>query len=147
MKLRKCAQLPTNQLVAILQANIHHHDLVVSLCPSRHDPSKHHHCHLQLIGAHETRPHPFQHFACLHEVATANVPANDSAIKIPHSKYCTVTKVYTYDLRTTLAMRGAGGCLTTKKGAWCGAVLARWGAFFVDLFHFLLLFVTFFYCS
>jgi hypothetical protein len=22
---------------------------------------------------------------------------------------------YTYDLRTTLAVRGAGGCLTTKK--------------------------------
>ncbi len=43
---------------------------------------------------------------------------------------------YTYDLRTTLAVRGAGGCLTAKKGAWCGAV-------FVDLFHFLLLF----YCS
>ncbi len=51
---------------------------------------------------------------------------------------------YTYDLRTTLAVRGAGGCLTTKKGAWCGAVLARCGAFFVDIFHFLLLFVTFF---
>ncbi len=44
---------------------------------------------------------------------------------------------YTYDLRTMLAVRGAGGCLTAKKGAWCGAV-------FVDLFHFLLLFVTFF---
>jgi hypothetical protein len=42
---------------------------------------------------------------------------------------------YTYDLRTTLAVRGAGGCLTAKKGAWCGAI-------FVDLFHFLLLFVT-----
>ncbi len=93
MKLRKCAQLPPNQLVAILQANIHYHDLVVSLCPSRHDPSRHHHCHLQLIGAHETRPHPFQHFAYLHEVAIADVPANESAIKFPHSKYCTVTKV------------------------------------------------------
>jgi hypothetical protein len=44
---------------------------------------------------------------------------------------------YTYDLRTTLVVRGAGGCLTTKKEPWCGAV-------FVDLFHFLLLFVTFF---
>jgi hypothetical protein len=64
---------------------------------------------------------------------------------------------YTYDLRTTLAMCGAGGCLTAKKGAWCGAggcltakkgawcgaVLVRCGAVFVDLFHFLLLFVTF----
>jgi len=29
---------------------------------------------------------------------------------------------YTYDLRTTLVVRGAGGCLTTKKGPWCGAV-------------------------
>ncbi len=48
---------------------------------------------------------------------------------------------YTYDLRTTLVVRGAGGCLTTKKGAWCGAVLVRCGAFFVDLFHFLLLFL------
>jgi len=47
------------------------------------------------------------------------------------------TESYTYDLRTTLAVRGAGGCLTTKKGVWCGAV-------FVDLFHFLILFVTFF---
>jgi hypothetical protein len=54
------------------------------------------------------------------------------------------TIAYTYDLRTTLAVRGARGCLTTKKGAWCEAVLARCGAFFVDLFHFLLLFVTFF---
>jgi len=34
--------------------------------------------------------------------------------------------------------------LTTKKGPWCGAVLLRCGAVFVDLFHFLLLFVTFF---
>ncbi len=49
---------------------------------------------------------------------------------------------YTYDLRTTLAMRGAGGCLTTKKRPWCGAVLLRCGVVFVDLFHFLLLFVT-----
>ncbi len=53
-------------------------------------------------------------------------------------------RTYTYDLRTTLAVRGAGGYLTTKKGAWCGAVLVRCGAFFVDIFHFLLLFVTFF---
>ncbi len=43
-----------------------------------------------------------------------------------------------------LVVREAGGCLTTKKGAWCGAVLVRCGAVFVDLFHFLLLFVTFF---
>jgi hypothetical protein len=48
---------------------------------------------------------------------------------------------YTYDLRTTLVVRGAGGCLTTKKGPWCGAVLVRCGAVFVDLFHFLLLFL------
>jgi hypothetical protein len=51
---------------------------------------------------------------------------SNGAIKFP----------YTYDLRTTLVVRGAGGCLTAKKGAWCGAV-------FVDLFHFLLLFVIF----
>jgi hypothetical protein len=51
---------------------------------------------------------------------------------------------YTYDLRTMLVVRGAGGCLTTKKGPWCGAVLVRCEAVFVDLFHFLLLFVTFF---
>jgi len=50
---------------------------------------------------------------------------------------------YTYDLRTTLAMRGAGGCLTTKKGAWCRAVLVQCRACFVDLFHFLLLFLLF----
>ncbi len=30
---------------------------------------------------------------------------------------------YTYDLRITLAVRGAGGCLTTKKAPQCGAVL------------------------
>jgi hypothetical protein len=59
---------------------------------------------------------------------------SNGAIKFP----------YTYDLRTTLAVRGAGGCLTAKKGAWCGAVLVRCGAVFVDLFHFLLLFVIFF---
>ncbi len=41
-------------------------------------------------------------------------------------------------------MRGAGGCLTAKKGARCGAILLRCGVVFVDLFHFLLLFVTFF---
>jgi len=51
---------------------------------------------------------------------------------------------YTYDLRTTLTVCGAGGCLTTKKGTWCGAVLVRCRAIFLDLFHFLLLFVTFF---
>ncbi len=42
------------------------------------------------------------------------------------------------------AVRGARGCLTAKKGAWCRAVLVRCGAVFVDLFHFLLLFVIFF---
>ncbi len=60
----------------------------------------------------------------------------------PCFKFC--SKSYTYDLRTTLVVRGAGGCLTTKKGPWCEAVLVRCGAVFVDLFHFLLLFVTFF---
>jgi len=47
-----------------------------------------------------------------------------------------ILETYTYDLCTTLAVRGAGGCLTAKKGPWCGAV-------FVDIFHFLLLFVIF----
>jgi hypothetical protein len=55
-----------------------------------------------------------------------------------------IIQLYTYDLRTTLTVRGAGGCLIAKKGTWCEAVLVRCGAVFVDLFHFLLLFVTFF---
>jgi hypothetical protein len=84
----KMRTAPLNQLAAILQASIPHHDLVVSMSPSRYQ-----HCHLQLIGAHGTRPHPFQYFARLHEVAIADALANDSATKIPHSKYCTVTKV------------------------------------------------------
>jgi hypothetical protein len=56
----------------------------------------------------------------------------------PCFKFC--SKSYTYDLRTTLVVRGAGGCLTTKKGPWCGAVLVRCGAVFVA-------FCYFFYCS
>jgi hypothetical protein len=55
-----------------------------------------------------------------------------------------VLDTYTYDLRTTLIVREAGGCLTTKKGGWCGVVLVRCGPVFVDLFHFWLLLVTFF---
>ncbi len=46
---------------------------------------------------------------------------------------------YTYDLRTTLAVRGAGGCLTAKKRFQCGA-----GLFLLTFFtfcYFLLLFV------
>ncbi len=53
---------------------------------------------------------------------------------------------YTYDLRTMLAVRGAGDYLTAKKGAWCGVVLVRCGAVFVDFFtfnYFLLLFLLF----
>jgi hypothetical protein len=55
--------------------------------------SRHHYCHLQLIGAHGTTPHPIQSFGCLQEAAIADALANDSATKIPHSKYCIVTKV------------------------------------------------------
>jgi len=36
MILRKCPQLPANQMAAIFEANIHHHALVVSMCYSRH---------------------------------------------------------------------------------------------------------------
>jgi hypothetical protein len=87
MIVRKCAQLPANQMGAIFEANICHHGLVVSMCYSRH-----HYCHLQLIGAHGTTPHPIQAFGCLQEAAIADALANHSATKIPHSKYCTVTK-------------------------------------------------------
>jgi len=48
---------------------------------------------LQLIGTHETTPHPIQSFGCLQEAAIADALANHSATKIPHSKHCTVTKV------------------------------------------------------
>ncbi len=85
---RKFAQVPPNQMAAILEANIHHHALVASMCYSMH-----HYCHLHLIGAHGTTPHPIQSFGCLQEVAIADALANYSATKIPHSKYCTVTKV------------------------------------------------------
>jgi hypothetical protein len=84
---KKCAQLPPNQTAAIFEANIHHHALVVSMCSSTHQYS-----HLQLIGAHETTPHPIQFFDCLQKVAIADALANHSATKIPHSKHCTVTK-------------------------------------------------------
>ncbi len=85
---RKCAQLPLNQLAAILEANIHHHDLVVSMCSTTH-----HYCHLQLLGAHGTTPHPILSFGCFQGVAIADALANNSATKIPHSKHFTVTKV------------------------------------------------------
>ncbi len=85
---RKCAQLPPNQTAASFEAIIHHHDLVVSMCYSRH-----HYCHLQLIGAHGTTPHPIQSFACLQKAAIADALANHSATKIPHSKNCAITKI------------------------------------------------------
>jgi hypothetical protein len=85
---RKCTQLCPNHTAAILEANIHHHDLVVSMCSSRHR-----YCHLQLIGAHGTTPHPILSFACLQKVAIVDALANHSATKIPHSKHCTITKV------------------------------------------------------
>ncbi len=87
---RKCAQPPPNHTAAILEPNIQHHDLVVSMCYSRH-----HYCHLQLIGAHGTTPHPIQCFACLRKAAIADALANHSATKIPHSKHCTITEIQT----------------------------------------------------
>jgi hypothetical protein len=84
----KRVQLPPNQTAAIVEANIHDHALVVSMCYSRHR-----YCHLQLIAAHGTTPHPIQSFGSLQEAAIADALANHSATKIPHSKYCTVTKV------------------------------------------------------
>jgi hypothetical protein len=53
----------------------------------------HHYCHLQLLGAHGTTPHPILSFGCFQGVAIADALANHSATKIPHSKHCTVTKV------------------------------------------------------
>jgi hypothetical protein len=88
MILRKCAQLPPNQMAAIFEANIRHHGVVVSMCYSRH-----HFCPLQLIGAHGTTPHAIQSFACLQEVTIADALAIHSATNIPHSKHCTVTEV------------------------------------------------------
>jgi hypothetical protein len=85
---RKCAQLPPNQMAAILEANIHYQDLAMSMCYSRH-----HYCHLQWIGAHGTTPHPIHCFACLRNAAIADALANYSATKIPHSKHSTITKV------------------------------------------------------
>ncbi len=57
---------------------------------------------------------------------------------------CEALPNYTYDLATTPAGTRAGGCLTAKKGAQGRVVFAQWGAVFVDFFHILLLFVTFF---
>jgi hypothetical protein len=71
MILKKRAQVPPNQVAAIFQANIHHHALVVSMYYSRH-----HQCHLQLIGAHGTTPHPIQTFGCHQEAAIADALAN-----------------------------------------------------------------------
>jgi len=47
---------------------------------------------LQLIGARGKTPHPIQSIGCLQEAAIADALANHSATKIPHSKYCTITK-------------------------------------------------------
>jgi hypothetical protein len=85
---KKHAQLPPNQTAAILQANIRHYCLVVSMYYSRH-----HQCNQHQIGAHETTAHPIQSFAHLQEAAIADVLANHSATKIPHSEHGTVTKV------------------------------------------------------
>jgi hypothetical protein len=74
-------------MAAIVEANIRHHDLAVSMCYSRHN-----YCHLQLIEAHGTTPHPIQS-SFLQKVAIADALANHSATKIPHSKQCTTTKV------------------------------------------------------
>jgi hypothetical protein len=52
--------------------------------------TRHCNCHLQLIGAHETTPHPIQSFAFLQMAAIADAPANHSATK---SKYRTVTEI------------------------------------------------------
>jgi hypothetical protein len=85
---KKCALRSPNQTAAIVAANIRHHDLVVSMCSSRH-----HYCPLQLFGAHGTTPHPIQSFACLQKAAIADALAIHSATNIPHSKDCTVTEV------------------------------------------------------
>jgi hypothetical protein len=45
-------------------------------------------------------------------VAIADVPANDSAIKFPHSKYCTVTKVQ------IIAPENIGDLLTGDATNW-----------------------------
>jgi hypothetical protein len=51
---------------------------------------------------------------------------------------------YAYDLATTPAGKGAGGCLTAKKGAYGRVVFPQWGAVFFIFFtfcYFLLLFL------
>jgi hypothetical protein len=45
-------------------------------------------------------------------VAIADVSANDSAIKFPHSKYCTVTKVQ------IIALESIGDLLTRDATNW-----------------------------
>ncbi len=49
-----------------------------------------------------------------------------------------------YDPGITSVMPWAVGCLTKKNTKQCRAVFVQCRALFVDLFHFLLLFVTFF---
>jgi hypothetical protein len=85
---RKCAQLPPNQTAAILEANMRHHNLVVTMSYTRH-----HSCRLQKIAAHERTPHSIQSFACLQKAAIADELANHSATKTTASKKHTVTKV------------------------------------------------------
>jgi len=53
-------------------------------------------------------------------------------------------EAYLYNLGITSVMSMAGGCLTKKRTKRCLAVSALCLAVFVDLLHFLLLFVTFF---
>ncbi len=52
-------------------------------------------------------------------------------------------KPYLYNPGIPSVMSMAGGCLTRKKTQRCLAVLGLCLAVFVDLFHFLLLFITF----
>ncbi len=54
------------------------------------------------------------------------------------------SKALRYDPGITSVMPLAGGCLTRKIRKRCLAVFTRCLAVFVDLFHFLLLLVTFF---
>jgi hypothetical protein len=85
---RKCAQLPPNQTAAIVEANIHHHALIVSMCYSRH-----HYCHLQLIGVHGTTPHPIQSFGSLQEAPIADALANYSATKVQITAPVSIKKI------------------------------------------------------
>jgi hypothetical protein len=57
-----------------------------------------------------------------HQEGMRSLPISCRKFLFPKLWVTIIFLAYTYDLHTTLVVRGAGGCLIAKKAAWCGAV-------------------------